>query len=184
MQRRFPASSTRTRIARAGLLVCALALASIALACGKEESSAPTSAAAPAPQAAAAPAETPQAAPAAGGDAEVVPGEDGGPDTVMTEGVLPQGYPSDVPVYPGATIGSSMSTPGLGVFATFNSDDAPQTVLSHYRTELAKGGWSVVDTPDGNGVDGTKGNRTVQVRARKAGGDDNRTEIAVDASQG
>jgi hypothetical protein len=125
--------------------------------------------------------ETPQAAPetAAPGTAVPAPEEGDGrvPDVVTTEGSIPEGFPKDVPVYPGSEIGSSMTTPGLGVFSTFESDDPVDTIVSHYRSELTKSGWSVVDSPDGDGVDGTKDKRTVQVRARK--NPDKGTEIAI-----
>jgi hypothetical protein len=52
--------------------------------------------------------------------------------------VVPEGYPTDVPVYPGATPGSSMTMPGLGVFATFESDDTVDKIVEHYRTELTR----------------------------------------------
>ena len=74
-----------------------------------------------------------------------------------------------------------MSMPGLGVFATFESDDAVDKILEHYRGELTKNGWSVTDSADGGGVDATKGNRNVQVRARP--NDQGGSEIAVNVSQ-
>jgi hypothetical protein len=108
------------------------------------------------------------------------PADEESTDLVVTEGVIPEGFPSDVPIYPGATIGSSMTTPGLGVFAMFDTDDAVEPILTHYRSELAKNGWSVVDTAAGDGVDGTKGNRTLQVRARR--NEENRTELAINVT--
>jgi hypothetical protein len=104
------------------------------------------------------------------------------PELIQTEGVIPDGFPSDVPIYPGAVIGSSISTPGLGVFSMFETGDAVEKILAHYRSELAKNGWSVVDTAAGDGVDATKGERTLQVRARL--NDEKRTEIAINAEEG
>jgi hypothetical protein len=161
-----------------------IALGAVALACGKQES--PPSAAAPAPQpgiaqpAAPAPAApTAPATPPAEGDAAAPSADDLG--GTATEGVIPEGYPSDVPVYPGADPGPAMSMPGLGVFVTFESDDKVEAILTHYRSELANNGWAVQDSPDGNGVDGTKEGRSVQVRARQ---DENgRSEIAVSVNQ-
>ncbi len=161
-----------------------IALVVVALACGKKEETAPP-AAAPAAQpgieqhAAPAPgAPTAPATPPAEGDAAPSPDDLGG---TATEGVIPEGYPSDVPVYPGADPGPAMSMPGLGVFVTFESDDAVDAILTHYRSELANNGWSVQDSADGNGVDGTKDGRSVQVRARQ---DENgRSEIAVSVNQ-
>jgi hypothetical protein len=172
MRRRSSHRGTRSRFAGAAyLLACGITLASIGWACGGEES--PTPAATPGEPAQAQPSEA--AAPPAAAPA----GEE--PEAISTDGVIPEGYPSDVPVYPGATPGSAMSMPGLGVFATFTSDDTVEKILEHYRTELSKGGWSVTDAPDGGGVDGTKGIRSVQVRARED--EQGRSEIAVNTSE-
>ncbi len=173
MRRQSPDRSIRPRLA-APILVCAIALASIALACGSGESPSPDSAATPGDPTAA-PATDPGAAPAA-----PTPGEAAG-EAIANDGVIPEGYPSDVPVYPGAAPGPSMTMAGLGVFATFESDDSVEQILEHYRGELSKGGWSVADAPDG-GLDGTKGTRSVQVRARE--NENGRSEIAVNVSEG
>ena len=175
MRLRSSDRGTRSRLARAAcLLACGIALASIGWACGGEKTSSPEPAASPGEPAQAQPAPGAAAAPAAAQTGEA-------PEATATDGVIPEGYPSDVPVYPGATPGSAMSMPGLGVFATFTSADSVDKILEHYRTELAKGGWSVSDSPDGGGVDGTKGTRSVQVRARQD--EQGRSEIAVNTSE-
>jgi hypothetical protein len=175
MRRRSSDRSNRSRLARAAyLLACGIALASIGWACSGDEGTPPQPSASPAEPAQAQPAPSEAARPAA-------PGEAAQGDTIASEGVVPEGYPTDVPVYPGSTPGSSMTMPGLGVFATFESDDTVDKIVEHYRTELTKGGWSVTDSPDGGGVDATKGNRSVQVRARKD--DQGHSEIAVNVSQ-
>lgn len=162
------------------MLVCAIALASLAVACGDNEPSTSEPAAAPVEPGAAAPAAPAPAPPvAATPDAAE---EDFG-DPIVTEGVIPEGFPKDVPIYPGANIGSSISGPGLGVFVTFDTDDPVDAILAHYRSELAKGGWSVVDTAGGDGLDATKEQRTVQVRARPNEEQQDRTEIAVTISK-
>ena len=176
MRRRSSDRGTRSRLAGAAqLLACGIALATIGWACGGEESSAPEPAVRPTEAAPGQPAPGEAARPAAAPS-------DQAPEATATDGVIPEGYPSDVPVYPGSTPGSAMSMPGLGVFATFVTDDAVEKILEHYRSELSKGGWSVTDAPDGGGVDATKGKRSVQVRARQ--NDQGRSEIAVNTSEG
>ena len=175
MRRRSSDRGTRSR--RAGtayLLACGIALASLGWACGGEESAPPAPAATDAAQGQPAPAEA--APPAA------APGDQASGEGTATDGVIPEGYPSDVPVYPGAKPGSAMSMPGLGVFATFESDDPVEKIREHYRSELGKGGWSVTDSADGGGIDATKGTRSVQVRARQ--NEQGRSEIAINASEG
>ena len=66
---------------------------------------------------------------------------------------------ADSGLFDDACRGSACSRPS-------RRDDAIDTILAHYRGELAKNGWSVTDSADGDGVDGTKDNRSVQVRAR------------------
>jgi hypothetical protein len=169
------------RIPLRSLAAAAITLAAVAFACGREESK-PTAAPTPEPEAAqpAAPVPAPAApTPAAEIPAPATPAPQG--EAVATDGVIPEGYPSDIPVYPGAEPGPAMSTPGLGVFATFESDDTVEAILAHYRTELANSGWAVQDTPDGGGIDGTKQGRSVQVRARTA--ENGRSEIAVSAGE-
>jgi hypothetical protein len=154
--------------------VCTIALAPIG--CGSGEPAASPS---------------PTASPTAPAPGEAVPGaaaipapapEAAAGESIAAEGVIPEGFPSDVPVYPGAAPGSSMSMPGLGVFATFESDDAADKIVEHYRGELSKGGWSVTDSADGGGVDATKDKRSVQVRARQT--EQGKAEIAINVSEG
>jgi len=175
MRRRSSERSTRSRLVQTThALACAIAVASIG--CGSGEP-----AATPAPT----------AAPTAPAPVEAVPGAAAIPapaadaatgESIAAEGVIPEGFPSDVPVYPGAAPGSSMSMPGLGVFATFESNDAADKIVEHYRGELSKGGWSVTDSADGGGVDATKDKRSVQVRARQT--EQGNSEIAINVSEG
>jgi len=175
MRRRSTARSTRTRLAATGRgLACAFALGSIAIACGSDEH-AKTEPAAPAATTPAAPA--PPAAPVAPGP-EAGAQDQGG---TVTDGVVPETFPSDVPLYPGAKPGPAMAMPGLGVFATFETSDKSDAVLTQYRGELSKAGWTVSNTPDGGGIDGTKDSRTLQVRVRET--ETGSTEIAISTSE-
>jgi hypothetical protein len=178
MRPRSSDRSTRSRLAGAAIrLASAIALASVVWACGGEESPSPGSKPQEPTQALPAPGDTA----AAPGAMPAAPSGGAAGEAVANDGAIPEGYPSDVPVYPGATPGSSMSMPGLGVFATFRSGDSAKQIEDYYRTELAKGGWSVQDSPDGGGLDGTKGSRSVQVRARET--NQPGTEIAISFSE-
>jgi len=170
MRRRSPSRATRARFTRAGVLVCAIALGSSSTACGGKEHSTSE----PSPKSAEPSAGALGAAPPA---AAVPGGSAAAPDAIVKEGEVPADFPSDVPIYPGATIGSSLTTKGLGVFATFESNDSVEAVISHYRAELGKSGWRVDNAAEGGGLDGAKGDRSVQVRVRR--NEANRTEIAI-----
>src|SRR5262245_58938567 len=106
MRRRSPDRSIRSRFPRAAwLLACAIALGAVAIACGRDESTpaAPPAASGESAQPAAPP--TPAAPGSPAGEAPAAPGEAAPDNAVTSEGVIPEGYPSDVPVYPGATPG-------------------------------------------------------------------------------
>lgn len=168
--RAFQGGPTRFAV----VAVAALWVGGFALACGPDE----------APEPAPEPVEEPAVAPPAPeGEAPPAPGAadaEVAPEAFASEGVIPEGYPSDVPLYPGADPGPAMTMPGLGVFATFESDDPVDAILAHFRGELTKGGWAVQDSSEG-GVDATKEGREVQVRARP--NDSGRSEIAVNIQQ-
>jgi hypothetical protein len=177
MRRRTTDRFARFRFASAALLAGAIALGSLAIACGSEKPTSQEASPAPAEPAQGAPATGEAAPPSAG-----APADQGAPsDAIASEGI-PEGYPKDVPIYPGATPGGSMAMPGMGVFATFTSDDTVDAILTRYREELAKNGWTVQDTTDKGSIEGTKGKRSVQVRARIT--ESGRSEIAVSTSEG
>ena len=120
-------------------LAGALALASLSLACGSDETASSPEPAAGEPAAS-------EPAPASPAPTEPAPGTAAAPDAaaaasgegVATDGVIPSGFPSDVPIYPGAEPGPGMSMPGLGVFATFEVDDSPEQILGRWTWRLAR----------------------------------------------
>lgn len=160
------------------IAICALTLAWIA--CGSEEST-PEPEASPADAGAATETESaptpPMTATPPASDAEAL----------ITDGAVPEGFPSDVSVYPRGTIGPAMAIPGAGFLIFLESDDDPSAVLDHYRTSLADSGWSVSEAPDiGHdatkvGLDATKDSRSVQIRARE--NEAGKTEIAVNIDE-
>jgi hypothetical protein len=178
MRSQFPRGPIRSLSRVWARRVAVIALGPLAFACGGEESAPP--AAAPSPEAAIEQPATPAPEPGAPPATATTPAPD--PGGIATDGVIPEGYPSDIPVYPGADPGPAMTMPGLGLFVTFESDDTPEAILTHFRTELANNGWAVQDSADGDGVDGTKEGRSVQVRARTA--ESGRSEIAVSVDEG
>jgi hypothetical protein len=65
---------------------------------------------------------------------------------------LPEGFPKDVPVYPGARVTASLVTPGTtGHVATFETSEWPDDVAKFYAGKLA--GWTTamdMKTEDGH----------------------------------
>ena len=59
-------------------------------------------------------------------------------------GKLPDGFPSDFPVYPGAKITSSWTSSGddsKGISVVLETSDAPTKVADYYKTNIESKGW-------------------------------------------
>ena len=100
MRRRSSDRSTRSRLARAALLACGIALASIGSACGSGEEPADPGARGHPDRARSGVRPRPPAAAMPGTRRRI-----GDRRAIATEGVIPEGFPSDIPVYPGARSG-------------------------------------------------------------------------------
>ncbi len=76
--------------------------------------------------------------------------------TVTTgTGKVPDGWPTDVPVYAGATVQfSGMNNAGAGqggMALVLTSKDDAETIVKYYKTTLQAGGWTVVNTMEAQG---------------------------------
>lgn len=166
-----PTPSTRVNARLTALRVAGLALffafAACLAACGGGEESSSYS-----PKAKAPAAQQPQADT---GTAKTMNHPEG-----WSTGSVPDDFPKDVPLYPGATPGDSLAIPGGAAVAIFNSDDSVETVLAFYEKQLPEQGWSIQNAREGM-VSANKGKRTVTVavEAREAG-----SEIAVGVTGG
>lgn len=97
----------------------------------------------------------------------------------LLQGSLPKGFPSDIPVYPGATAQNALSLPGTS-FVTFSSSTSADDVLAYYRRALQEKGWSVRDGQAG-GLEASKDQRHVLV---KADATDEGSDIAMSITGG
>lgn len=81
-------------------------------------------------------------------------------------GKMPENFPSDMPVYPGAKVAGSMSGTGEkngnGYWVTLSTSDTYDTVLSYYNDTLASNGWESENAM-------TLGNNTTALTVKKAG---------------
>lgn len=63
---------------------------------------------------------------------------------------VPDTFPKDFPIYPGSKVTSSLSGAQAGksngFWLTMTTSDAPEKVVSFYKTELTKNGWTVDST--------------------------------------
>lgn len=79
---------------------------------------------------------------------------------------LPENFPDDVPIFPGATPMAAMSSVDEGLIVTFKTTSDQQAVFDFYQSNLAQHGWtlledSVFDNP--LSIDATKDQRKVSV---------------------
>jgi hypothetical protein len=73
---------------------------------------------------------------------------DNGTTTTIGSQQLPSDFPTDIPVYPGATILGSVTgsaTEG-GVFVSLNTTDSMDDVKAFYDSKLAENGWTAEGT--------------------------------------
>ncbi|MCS7156382.1 MAG: hypothetical protein N0A16_01475 [Blastocatellia bacterium] len=85
-------------------------------------------------------------------------------DEVRPPSPLPEGFPADVPVYPGAIVLVSRRTE-TQLTATFATSDGLSQVLDFYRAQLPRAGWTVQEREQTEGIafEGRKGTRACQV---------------------
>jgi len=88
--------------------------------------------------------------------------------TVSTENKIPETWPKDAPVYPGAKVLiSGQNTDGdKGISLSLSDSDSSDMIFKYYTDELKNQGWDVTTTsttPYGNVLEATKDTRTFNV---------------------
>lgn len=80
---------------------------------------------------------------------------------------VPDGFPSDIPLYPGLNLYGASAVPGGGFSLAALSDDDVDTISAWYASRMTQGGWTASDAPQGmpgqSGLIFEKGNRRVMV---------------------
>jgi hypothetical protein len=107
-----------------------------------------------------------------------VTGKDGQSVAIGGETKLPDGFPSEIPVYEGAAITSSIAT-DKGYMVGLTTPDSARTVLEWYKTELAAKGWEVkvpMESDVGGLVNGTMTGWSLGVNV---GGDSGKGETTI-----
>ena len=80
------------------------------------------------------------------GDKNVTFKNDQGEFSFEEGGKLPDGYPSDLPIYPGAKLTSSWSTTGdnsKGMSLIWGTNDSISQVADYYKKALEANGWKI-----------------------------------------
>lgn len=98
---------------------------------------------------------------------------------------VPDNFPKDFPLYPGAKVTSSASGAQAGKSSGFwlsmTSGDAAEKILGFYKTEFAKNGWTVESTVSVNDMTNqtvSKGDTQGSVSVGK-GSSDKETQIMI-----
>lgn len=79
---------------------------------------------------------------------------------------LPEGYPSDLPIYEPSNIVYAIKTDGKNFSVTAKTDDDPQKVRDYYKSELPNQGWELereYSYTQGSSATYNKGDRSVTV---------------------
>lgn len=87
---------------------------------------------------------------------------------------IPEEFPKDVPIFPGATPMASMSAADEGIIVTFKSEEEQQDILDFYQTKLEDDGWEILKNPRFDrqlAFDAIKDNRKVSVVVAGTKGD-------------
>jgi hypothetical protein len=108
------------------------------------------------------------------GNSVTMTGQDGSSVSVGEDGKLPEGFPTDVPVYEGAVKAAiaTDSDKGKGFMVNIETPDAPADVFKWYEDEMASGGWTVkstMKTGDGGLLSGEKDALGLTVTVTPAG---------------
>ena len=114
---------------RCGAVLAAALLLALSLGCGDAEEAAPARGTA-----------QPPARPAQDLVGEVDMGTEG----------LPEGFPSDLPLYPGSAPTRWMAAEGPGALVVFDADAKPEVVFDHFKKELPVAGWEVAQASQAN----------------------------------
>jgi len=115
-----------------------------------------------------------------GGEQITIQGEDGSEFTASSDGELPDGFPSEVPVHDGRIVSSMKADNGFSI--AIEADAGIDDVLEWHKKEFADGGWTVVNEmkiDDGGAIGAEKGDMTVQVTVGVASDDANKSTITL-----
>ncbi len=58
---------------------------------------------------------------------------------------IPEEFPKDVPIFPGATPMAFLSAPDEGIIVTFKSGEEQQAIFDFYQSSLPDDGWEVLE---------------------------------------
>lgn len=81
--------------------------------------------------------------------------KDGNTTTMGSDVKLPAGFPSDMPIYGGATLVTANKSNEKEFYIIGNSSDTPEKVAAYYKNTLPQKGWTIDNTSDTSSEFGT-----------------------------
>jgi hypothetical protein len=105
------------------------------------------------------------------------------PPEEVWSATLPADFPTDLPIYPGATVSKATEVPGKNLKAGWTTADEPNKVASYYTDALTGQGWTTqrVDGHDGILVFADKRSRSATIGVGTSNG---KTTIVLLAVEG
>lgn len=139
---------------------------------GSEEPSAPSPAKPAAPEAKAPPTDAPAA--------QTAPAESDKSNVVVTN-TVPDGFPSDVPEYPGANVLQGRAAGDSSLSMRFETGDSADQVVKFYNDALVEEKWSteVRQAVGGTAIFADKGSRRLAISVATGDADKTRVDIIV-----
>ena len=84
----------------------------------------------------------------------VTTSKDGGTTQVGENVKIPDGFPSEMPIYPGSNISTASKSNGTDFALASSTKDSFEKVVSYYKSELAAKGWTIDTSYDSSDADG------------------------------
>jgi hypothetical protein len=119
------------------------------------------------------------------GNSVTVTGQDGATVSSSADGKIPEGFPSDMPLYVPGSIKAGIvsdSGSGKGFMVAIETPDAPAAVFAWYETQLKDKGWTVqttMKTGEGGLLTGEKGSQVFTVAVSSGSDTQGATGVSI-----
>lgn len=97
---------------------------------------------------------------------------------------VPDGFPEDVPIYPGSTPTAVMTAGSEGMVVTLKSSDDQGTIFSFYESGLSEQGWSIDGKPSFGGQMGLEASKDSRKATLRISGTEGDSYISIVVSEG
>jgi len=110
--------------------------------------------------------------------------KDGNTTQVGESVKLPDGFPSAMPIYPGANLNAASKSNNSDYAVTATTSDSVDKVVSYYKTQLASNGWTIDSSTDSSDATGkgtviVASTATLNGSVGVYGGSDGKTSLII-----